>query len=663
MNWGALLSGPVEFFRAIGRRLSHAGGGWSVVLGRSRLDYQGSVGQGYGSSAVVACLNAIAHAALEAPLLVEQRTPDGWEVLPDHPMLRLLHRPNPAMSWPLILQATLNSLHTAGDGYLYKTRSAAGRVVELWPLFPHLVEPAYPADGSEYLTAYIYRPGNQRELYLDPRDVVHIRLGLDPENPRRGMPPMRSLLREIFTDLEAAEFSATILANLGIPGVIISPDEDVPISGEAAEQIKDKFQDRFSKDGRGAPLVLSGRTKVSVLSFSPEQLRLGDLRRLPEERITAVLGVPAIVAGLGAGLSRSTFNNVAEAREAFYETKIIPLQRLLEAELERQLLPEFDRRPGVRLRHDISVIRVLQEDEDNRQARLRAAVTTGILSVNEARAALGLERLDNGDVFLRPINLIEVPLADLGRPALPPGSSAKILGPIEHKAPDDLARALQRLRQTFEPSFVRQIDRSFADQAGRLAARYDVLAARKDAGDVDLDALFAGEDDVLRGEWGPIYRTLLEQTWPLLNDYLGIAIAFDLSDPAVAATLRDAGERIVGINDTTREAVRMALREGQEAGEGIPQLARRVRTVVTESYRGRAETIARTELGEAQNQAATERYIASGVVRGVRVLDGLNDDICAAVAGTTQTLEWARVNNLGHPRCVRAMSPILEGQL
>jgi hypothetical protein len=83
---------------------------------------------------------------------------------------------------------------------------------------------------------------------------------------------------------------------------------------------------------------MTGKTKVEQFGFSPEQLLLRELRRIPEERVTAVLGVPAIVAGLGAGLDRSTFTNMAEAREAAYESGIIPTQRIIAEDIRFQLL-------------------------------------------------------------------------------------------------------------------------------------------------------------------------------------------------------------------------------------------------------------------------------------------------------------------------------------
>ena len=142
-------------------------------------------------------------------------------------------------------------------------------------------------------------------------------------------------------------------------------------------------------------------------------MNLRDLRRVPEERVSAVLGVPAIVAGLGAGLDRSTFANMAEAREMAYESGIIPLQRLIAAELSKQLLPDFDGDDSARVEFDLKDVRVLQEDRKVLAERLGVLVRRGVMKRSEARAELGLPVTREDDVYLVPRTLAETRPASL----------------------------------------------------------------------------------------------------------------------------------------------------------------------------------------------------------------------------------------------------------
>ena len=190
---------------------------------------------------------------------------------------------------------------------------------------------------------------------------------------------------------------------------------------------------------------MSGPTKVAQFGFSPEQLVLRDLRMIPEERVTAVLGVPAVVAGLGAGLVRSTFTNMAEAREMAYESNIIPTQRCLAEDIRFQLLTDFMAEEEIwswRFGFDLSKVRVLADDEDKHWRRLDVGVRGGWAEVAEARREVGLEVRDADRVFLRALNLAQVRSGDgTVQPLAAPGNGSTGQASAREIA-DELARLL-----------------------------------------------------------------------------------------------------------------------------------------------------------------------------------------------------------------------------
>lgn len=365
-----------------------------------------------GSSSIVqACVLWIARTFPEAPVQVLDL--DGGAIKP-HPMVQLINRPNPFYSGLLLWMATLIDYSVTGNAYWLKVRSGAGRPVQLWYTPSWLIGPRWPQDGSAFISHYEYTPAG-RPLRIESADVVHFRYGLDAQT-RKGISPLASVLSEIFTDQEAAAFTGSLLKNLGIPGVVITPDgADADIDTEGAALIKAEFQENFSGDKRGTPMVLGGPTKVQLMGFSPEQMDLKVLRQVPEERVSAVLGVPAIVAGLGAGLSRSTYANYAEARESAFESGIIPTQRLLAAELQVQLLPDFVANPDTQeVVFDLSNVRVLQDDMDKLYARNTQAVLNGWITVAEARKKAGFEVGPEHDLYYVPNGVTVTPAAELG---------------------------------------------------------------------------------------------------------------------------------------------------------------------------------------------------------------------------------------------------------
>lgn len=354
-----------------------------------------------GNSIVMAAVGWAARTFPEAPLKVWDRNRDGDSISFNHDLQLLVETPNPHYAGPLLWMGTIVDFILTGNAYWLKVRSGRG-VVELWWLPSALVEPKWDSADS-YIDWYDYRPKGE-SIRLDQADVVHFRYGLDGDNPRKGKSPLAAVLSEILTDQEATRYTQTILKNLGVPGVVLSPDEDTYASDDELNDMKDRFMERTTGSHRGEPLILTRKTNISILSFSPEQLGLKDLQRLPEERITAVLGLPAIIAGLGAGLDRSTFSNYAEAREAAYDDFITPMQRLLAAEIQTQLLPDFSRNPRLqRVGFDTSEVKILQEDQNKLALRLVTLVEGGLLTPNEARAKIGAAPADDdkGDSRLR----------------------------------------------------------------------------------------------------------------------------------------------------------------------------------------------------------------------------------------------------------------------
>lgn len=351
---GAVLAAPARALAAVGgaavlgaSMLFTRMRGWGVYLSRTRIDYRSEIGDPSTNSIVGAVVGWIARNLPDSPLRIVRSGTTEVAYAPSASgpgaMLRLLERPNPHYSGLLQMQATIVDYKCSGNSYWLKQRSKAGRVIALWWVPERMMEPRWPENDNRVFISHYDYTIDGRTYWVDPADVIHFRHGIDPRNTRKGLSPLAALFREIFTDDEAANFTASLLRNLGVPGVVISPANTTgpQTAKQDPEVVKQKFMEKFGGDKRGEPLVLTGPTDVKVLSFNPQEMELRSLRRIPEERVSAVLGVPAGVAGLGAGLDRNTFTNYGEANVAAYTQGAIPTQKLLAADLDFQLLPEF----------------------------------------------------------------------------------------------------------------------------------------------------------------------------------------------------------------------------------------------------------------------------------------------------------------------------------
>lgn len=374
---------------------------------RHRINYQ-KVGDGLANSASFAVVQALGRAYAE-PTIGEWEYIDGaWERLPESPVAELIANPNPYMEDDLLWLYSVAAISATGSAYIHKVRNLIGEVIQLWPLYPAYVKPHTPTDGSQFLDYWEYSVPSKPMVKLPPQDVIQLRWGVDRDDHRLGWSPLKNVLSEILQDDEAAAFSTSLLINLGVPGVVLSPRDPLDPGPTDTEAVAKSFSAKFTGGKRGEPFVMSKALRVDMVSFNPQQMDLTALRRVPEERISGALGWPAILAGLGVGLENATYSNVDGLREFATEQTLVPLWRLGGKQMTRQLLYDVEQDPKRQLRFDLTEVRALQKDEDATVNRLNVAIGGGWATVAEGRREIGLPIEDQHNVFLRGISTIPV---------------------------------------------------------------------------------------------------------------------------------------------------------------------------------------------------------------------------------------------------------------
>ena len=129
------------------------------------------------------------------------------------------------MSAGLLNHYIVLAINTVGDAFLYKNRNKLGQVVQLVPLMPSMVQ--VRGNENQLITHYeYYQQGAGEPLILPVDDVVHIRQGIDPNDHRRGHAPLKTVLREILGDEAAGQFTFSLLDNMAVPGVVLTPRSD-----------------------------------------------------------------------------------------------------------------------------------------------------------------------------------------------------------------------------------------------------------------------------------------------------------------------------------------------------------------------------------------------------------------------------------------------------
>ncbi len=662
----------------------------NTSISQPGTDFARRVGTGMNSSVVMATIQWIQRAMQTAPALVEQRQSDGdWEKLHDHPMSALLESPNDFYAGSHLFAATVLSYLTDGNAYWFIVPNGLGRPLELWYVPHWLIRPVFPQDGSEFISFYEYTPGGRR-LRVERENVVHFRHGLDPKNIRLGVSPLISALAEIWTDMEAANFIASLLGNSGIPGLLITIKGDVILPGAPEmEMMKQYVFEHTTGPKRGQPMMVSGETSVEQLAWDPQQMNLTAASDRSEERVTALFGIPATVVGFAAGLETSDVGSTMKARlNQAWTNGVIPLQDNMADTLARQLLPHFGNPSGKRVQFDRSEVAALQEDQDKIWARVGKAVNEQWVPVDLAQRMAGLDPLPGGAVYLRRLATVEVPVGSTRSEPEDPKS-------IERKGAEDLFE--QRIAATSprseatdgELAFIAFQDAHAPALEGKM--RKALLKFFADLGDRAAEAALpfleesfkqlAPEDAIMAAqiqegmamaEILPVFAAVYEAHYLLTAEESTakametIGLATGIPDDVGRAIQATGGTRagLVDLGGQTRKALFAAIEEGRAAGEGADALARRIKSMVGagpwKSPEIRARVIARTETKHAQRMSAVIMGKDQGVTE-FRVFDarlGLTDPECESLDGILVSASTAdELAAAEHPNGTRDFVP------
>ena len=611
--------------------------------------------RGYaGNELVFSCIREIATSASEALLQVVD---DENNEIENSPLAQLIKKPSQYQSQYDFLEGLVTHLNIAGNVYVLKERAGIG-VVSLMLLRPDRVQ-VVPGRG------YSYDLGGSRYL-IPEEDVGHLKFP-NPNNDFYGLSPIQVLLKQISLDTDATDFTRTFFSNAGVPSGLLKLKRKIS-SQDEAERLRTQWRSQFRGTQNWHRIAILDEDATYETMGSPiGQMEIPELRALSETRICSAFGVPAILVGANTGLQRSTYSNYREARESFWEETLLPLYRRIELFMRSCLMPEFPLEQGT-MKFDFSEVKALQEDataavqRDLTKAQIAKTLIESGFTPESALQAAGINvELDHTGLLPNSIagRNQQVEVRELK--ALTQADANRLIDPLENSYQEEI----DKLELSLEEFFRGQLNR-----ADGIIGRYLSEADPETKVGVlpfnELTIIPLVADVELTGIMQPVLLRTMERTWDVIND-AGVLrpMPFDPELPVVQNAVRGAGSKI---NDVSRAALRKEINAGMSRGYSIEQIAngvpedeyRGLRSVVRETYKNRATTIARTETAHAKNISAAARYRASGVTQ-VIVQDGDDDELCAPYNGTVQSVEWAMDNTHAHPNCTRAIAPVIDG--
>lgn len=263
---------------------------------------------------VYRCVNLIAESITSAYWQIKDR---GGNVKDNHPLLKLLERPNNDMPPKDVWQTIWKHTELCGNSYLLKLK-IGNRTRELWPLYPDKMRPIPSEMDGVMLDGYEFQNSGNLQKY-EPSQIIHYKY-TDPSNLYTGLPPYKAALRNIDIARQQDDWNYYSLVNRFEPSLLVSLAKDA--TEEQVQAASKKFKEKYrNKKDAGKPLLMSGIDKVDRLSYTSNEMDYIESKKMIREEICNAFGVPPILVGLA---ENASLNNVKEYEIVFWRHTLLP---------------------------------------------------------------------------------------------------------------------------------------------------------------------------------------------------------------------------------------------------------------------------------------------------------------------------------------------------
>ena len=321
----------------------------------------------------------------------------------DHPLLKLLARPNPEQGGGAFWEAYFGYWQLAGNSYIEAVRLQNRPPIELWPLRPDRMK-VLP-NPQNRIGGYVYTAGGGQVRFA-PGEVLHSKFW-HPTNDWYGMSPIEAAARSIDGDNAAQAWNTAMVQNGARPSGALSTEGE--LTSEQKIDLKDQLDNRSRPEAAGRALLLEGGLSWVEMGLTPRDMDWLNQQKWGLKRIAAAFGVPMPLIDPE---SSATYANYKTARIALYQDTVLPLMDHARDDLNGWLVPMFDE--SLLLAYDPDSIEALQQDRADAWER-----TDDVrLTIDERRTAVGLDPLPNGlgEVIVLGTGESIVPVEDLLAP-------------------------------------------------------------------------------------------------------------------------------------------------------------------------------------------------------------------------------------------------------
>jgi len=278
---------------------------------------QESVDFGYKINPIVfSCIKMNMGACANPPWIVKERKGNRWELAkPEHELYDILRKPNPFLTWDMLMQFMSARSDLSGTFYLFKNK-LKGKTKELWILNPDYVAPVI--SQSKFISHYEYNVGGTIQK-IPAKDIISY-LQVDPSSLFKGIGATQAGASTIDSDNSAADWQKTSFENGCKPAgafMFTHPmDED---QYQAASEAM--HETVLGTPNSGVPLILGSDVKYQQLSLNATEMDYVASRNASQAQICAMYGVPETLIDPGNSQNSSDYPT---AKQSLWDFSILP---------------------------------------------------------------------------------------------------------------------------------------------------------------------------------------------------------------------------------------------------------------------------------------------------------------------------------------------------
>jgi HK97 family phage portal protein len=576
------------------------------------------------------CIMRIADAASSVPLIIYKRGTDGNdEPQEDGELYKLLNWVNPFDTGYGFRRATHIEYQLMGNA-LWVMRGPGTKPNEMQLIKPDNM--TVRTNDENQITGYELSAGGKQHKF-EPEDIIHFR-SYNPFKDYVGIAPTEIMVNPVLMQYYIERWNINFFkTGATVPGALIT---DQKLDADYAKLLKEDYIKKHGGvDKAWEPLILQQGLKYEKLGSDLKDMGFEILFRVAREGKLAVFGVPPVVYG---DIEHANYANAKAQKRQFWELTIIPYLRLFESVINEIMIPRFWPNDKLYVKHDLSVVEELQEDQLQRAQVAQIYVSRGIKTVNEERTDLGLEPVEWGD---EPPSPAPSPFG-LGADEPMFRSLKEITDPAKEKrlalwkAFDEKATmresGIRNLMRDFFVEQGREIRKAFDAEAELTAPKpiFRMSAAvgqhqplvREPLQPIDINAILAVlmrfmQEYQLQQLTETTIAEILAKAGAEALTGVGVNVAFDIANPAVKEWIeRKALTAVTTIHQTSHDALKKMLVEGVESGMAPQEISKNIGQLFDGFRDYRSDRIARTETVSAHNRGSMDGWRQSDVVEG-----------------------------------------------